>query len=423
MVVLRSNDVCFLGIVRSLAAAGIRAIAVTFSWSGSGPWYSEASRHLDEVHRIANPFEEPQRAADEVAELGAALLERFGERLLVLGSSDTNLVFLRDNATRFARFFRFVGDPAMEEGPFELLHKATCAERLEAGGVSAPFTRHCRSADDVDRIVDEMIYPCVIKPAIKDYGQSFYARHDGDKALSVDGPGELRSRLGEELAAGFDLLVQEKIAFDSVHDEIPFYLYADAGHRIRLAATGVKEKIQPFPFGTATVLRLSYHPELLEHAREVVQALAFRGILMIEFIRDAKDGAWKVIELNPRPWLFVDFYRRFGLNYLGRLVDDRDGQLVAGEDLQTADDETLALPPMHVSLPPACGEYLESLGRAARVQDVRDWLRGIAGARSLTFLDPDDPAPGLAELGDFASRWQLDAGSLVSCVREESCGV
>ena len=37
---------------------------------------------------------------------------------------------------------------------------------------------------------------------------------------------------------------------------------------------------------------------------------------MIEFIKHEKSGKWYVIEINGRPWLMIDFFRRVGFNFL-----------------------------------------------------------------------------------------------------------
>ena len=112
-----------------------------------------------------------------------------------------------------------------------------------------------------------------------------------------------------------------------MHDEVPFYLYADARGEILMASNGIKEVIEPFPFGTAILLRLAWYPELLEAAKTVVNALSYRGILMIEFVRDQRDGNWKVIEVNPRHWLFNGFYAQQGLSYTATLAKDIRGEV------------------------------------------------------------------------------------------------
>lgn len=414
VVVLRSNDICYLGIIRSCAAANVPVISIIFDWEGSGPWYSEHSRHFTESHTIPNPYEYPVAAAAALSEIGEVLKERFGSRLLVLGSSDTNLMFLRDNLEVFSEYFRFMGDRPLELGQFDLLDKGICSARFDEAEVAQPLSVSVSSLENIEEVLANMRFPCVYKPAVKDYRQSFYAAHAGNKAVSVTDASALRVALQSEVEAGFRLLVQEKVEFEGPLEEIPFYLYADKKGKIVQAATAIKEKLQPHPFGTATVLRLSYHPDLLAKAQAVVDALEYRGILMIEFIRDRKDGIWKVIEINPRPWLFVDFFRRCGLNYLACLFDDRDGRMPVAEQKVPENSDNVS--PVHLHFSAACGDYLEKLPGPAKISDVVDWLESVVGTRSLAFLDPSDRAPGLAELSDFAAQWKLDSTNLVEAV-------
>lgn len=418
MVVLRSNDCCFLGIARSCAASGRPIVPIVFDWAGSGPWYSERSNVIPDPLRIPNPYREPERALEAMIEIGRTLLAEWHERLLIVPSSDTNLMFLLDHHEALSPYFRLAGGERFDEARLDVVRKDTAATRMEAAGVAIPGTWACLKPSDIEPIADEIGYPCIYKPVVKDYGQTFYAVHDGLKAIECRDRDELVERLEEELARGFELVVQERVLFASNEEEIPFYLYADADHRIRMAATGIKEKIQPFPYGTATVLRLSWHEELLSLAQEIVEALEWRGILMIEFIRDAADGRWKVIEVNARPWLCVDFYRRSGLNFLDMLYRDWRGELPRGADVVRPSPAILAASPVHVSLPAALSPDLDALARPATIDDVVAWLCRIDGKRSLTFLDPEDPRPGHAELGSLAERHGLDPDELVARVSE-----
>lgn len=421
MVVLRSNDCCFLGIARGCAAAGIPIVPVVFDWPGSGPWYSETSRVVADPVRIPNPYQFADEACEAMVELGRELLEIWGERLMVVPSSDTNLMFLLDHYERLAPYFRLAGARDFDASRLEVVRKDTAAELFASAGVSIPRTLSCLKAGEIEHVAREMTYPCVYKPCAKDYGQSFYAAHAGVKAIECHDAEELAERLEQEVEAGFELVVQEKVSFASVEEEIPFYLYADASHRIRMAATGIKEQIQPPPYGTATVLRLAYHEELLPLAQSVVEALEWRGILMIEFIKDRNDGVWKVIEVNARPWLCVDFYRRSGLNYLQYLYEDWRDERDAWPDLVTPDAGRLEASSVHLNLPASTAADLRAVEGEVTIDDVVASLRAVEGARSLTFLDPQDPEPGRAELRALAEGYGLDGGTLIERVQAELC--
>jgi len=420
---VRANDICFLGTVRACGAAGLACETVVYTWPGAGPWYSEASRWVADSHVIANPFAHAQRACEDLIAVAESVNTRRGALPLAIPSSDTALMFLLDHQARLHGKVRMMGGEGHVRGRLDVTEKHTCATMLAAGGVQIPKTFACLSHAEVEAVVEGVPYPCVYKPTTKDYGQTFYARHAGEKAVSVGDPGTLRRLLHQELDAGFRLVVQERVEFASVHDEIPCYVYVDEDHRIRMAATAVKHTIQPHPYGTATVLYLTWHPELLEHAQRVATALRWRGILMIEFIRDLKDGMWKVIEVNGRPWLFVDFFRRFGLNYLQYLGDDLRGDTSHWPALRVPTPEVLAQQPVHVSLPKAIEPVLAQLDRAPRVEDVVAFLDQLPGAKTLTFLDPTDPKPGHAELEALARQVDLPVGELVGAVERTLHGV
>jgi len=422
MVILRSNDCCFLGIARGCQAAGIPIVPVVFDWEGSGPWYSEESPIVADPVRIPNPYQHSQAACDAMVTLGKSLLSEWGERIMVVPSSDTNLMFLLDHYEAIAPFFRIAGDRNFDDARLEVVRKDTAAALMDSAGVAIPQTLACLKADDIDSVVDEIKYPCVYKPVAKDYGQSFYAAHDGLKAIEVHDPEDLAEKLHAEVAAGFELVVQEKVAFESVEEEIPFYLYADDNFEIRMAATGIKEQIQPPPYGTATVLRLAWHEELVELAADVVRALRWRGILMIEFIRDRNDGRWKVIEVNARPWLCVDFYRRSGLNFVQYLYEDWRDLRSAWPARVVPDEGRLTASSVHLNLPASSFAHLSAIdGRSIEIDDVLKSIRATQGDRSLTFLDPSDPAPGRAELTALAARYSLDADRLIERVQAELC--
>lgn len=398
----------FLGIVRSLAASGVPYSCVTYDWPGSGPWWSEHSRFFDNEIPISNPAEYAQRA---VAELVDSLAPWTGEPPILLPSSDTSLMFLLDNERDFAPVLRVIGDPDFGSFRGDVIDKGRCAQLLEEAGVPAPITASVDRLRDIDAAVKKVPLPAVVKPAVKDYAQSFYRMHGGLKAVSCETAEELRLVLEACVTAGHRLVAQERIPFASASEEIPAYLYVDAHQKPWAYVGAVKERIDPPPFGTATVLRLVDHPDLFECSLRVAEALGWRGMLMVEFIQDERDGEWKVIEVNGRPWLMIDFFRRAGVDFIGALVRDASGGSAPSEVVRLNE----GVDPLHIDVE-TVGDAWASAGRTPTIDSIGTFLDRQHGDISHPFLAPFDRDPGLRRLEDAARRWGLDAGLLVECV-------
>ena len=207
VVVLRSNDICFLGILRCCRDAGLETVSIIFDWPQAPVWYSSHSDCLGERHQIPNPYTDADGAAESLRKILAELYSRYGEKLMVLPSSDTNLMFVMDYFHLFGEYIRIMGGRSFESPRRDVVHKHACATLLaETEPGLAPRTLRCRNTGDIEMILDDIIYPAIYKPAVKDYGQEFYRAHNGSKAIECADPSELRLGLEQEMEAGFDLV-------------------------------------------------------------------------------------------------------------------------------------------------------------------------------------------------------------------------
>lgn len=423
---VRANDLAFLGLLRGIVAAGSEPISVTYTWPGAKPWYSEKSCHFRNVFPIVNPLEDEDEAAARLVILGRALMEKFGKRSLVLPSSDSvQLLFFR-HEKELSPYFDLMGDGNYASFRADITNKGSFFEQLsERHPQLCPVTFWCRNKGDLAQIADKAPFPVVVKPAIKDYQQSFYRLNDGSKAITVEDRETLVSTVDRLLDQGFELVVQERVIFDGVHDEIPFYTYIDRNSRVRLAASGIKEFIQPHPYGTATVLRLSSHPELIENAQKVADAIGWTGTLMIEFIRDKKDGHWKVIEVNTRPWLFHDFYRRFGMDFVPHAVLDHAGELPPATPegaIKIPDQNRLTnVDPTHVELTTIATDICKQENSAQEnTQALKEFVASYSSCHTLPQATAEDPEPARAMIEELACTYSLDKDDLAAFAIDRS---
>jgi D-aspartate ligase len=78
---------------------------------------------------------------------------------------------------------------------------------------------------------------------------------------------------------------------------------------------GAKVREHPARFGTATCCESVCVPELYDLAARLLARIGYTGVSEIEFLRDPRDGRYKLIEINARTWLWVSLARRCGVDY------------------------------------------------------------------------------------------------------------
>ena len=105
VIVMRSNDLSFLGIIRSLGREKIPFRSIVFTWKKANTWFSEKSKYFKKNYSIPNPQENNETALVEMVKIGQLLLKEFKQPLLIIPSSDTNLMFLINNEDTLNKFF------------------------------------------------------------------------------------------------------------------------------------------------------------------------------------------------------------------------------------------------------------------------------------------------------------------------------
>ncbi|MDA8064928.1 MAG: hypothetical protein M0031_05395 [Thermaerobacter sp.] len=160
--------------------------------------------------------------------------------------------------------------------------------------------------------------------------------------------------------------------------------------------TARKLRQRPPRYGTAAMVASEPWPEPEGLARRLLETLDYQGLAQVEFVRDQRDGQWRLLDLNPRPWKWLELTRHAGVDFA-----------------YLAYAATLGLP-----LPPSrqtygarwlhLGEYLGlAPGRGPWPDGSRltaqEWGRLLVGLRPpadchLALWDPADPEPALAYL-------------------------
>jgi hypothetical protein len=176
-----------------------------------------------------------------------------------------------------------------------LFSKNTVMRQITKYGVTAPATLVPDDEGDVLALAHELGNRIVVKGEKGGAAQLVRIVRTPPEALAAWR--ELRDR--ERCYAGRPAL-QEYVAGD-------VYLVGavvDHGRVVRMAAHR-KELMWPPEGGTTVRAVTERHDALIDAASTVFEALDYHGIADLDFIRDERDGTFKFLEINPRPWASI----------------------------------------------------------------------------------------------------------------------
>ena len=271
-----------MSLARSLGRAGA-PVYVLGAESNPARW----SRHC---HRFV-----PISGADVQERTLEWLATRGPREGVVLACEDDGLELIASHrATLAAHGYRAV--EADDEVLLAMLDKQRTYALARELGIQTPFTLVPRSEAELESLVDEIGFPCALKPLHSHH----FARHlPRIKALLASDAEELRRQFARVQALGVEVQLTETIpgpedAFCS------YYSYLDERGEPLLHFNRHKLRQYPTGFGTACYATNEPNDEASELGLRFFQGVGLRGIGNVEFKRDMRDGRLKLIECNAR---------------------------------------------------------------------------------------------------------------------------
>lgn len=222
----------------------------------------------------------------------------------LIGSNDHIVENLSLHAQELAPYYTMSVPP--KEQLYQIIDKANLMQIASTCGTHIPRTCDLNTIEQTK----DFTYPLLIKGR---EGLSFY-KVTHQKAVQVNDEAELLSKSKEISQLTSDVMIQELIPFDRNNRVVSFTCFAVNGE-IKTYWMGQKLREHPIKYGTATMSESVLIPEVLEEAKPLVKTLNYTGICEIEFMRDLRDGYYKLIEINPRTWLWVGLAKECGIDY------------------------------------------------------------------------------------------------------------
>ncbi|MDY0199139.1 MAG: hypothetical protein RBR68_15145, partial [Tenuifilaceae bacterium] len=151
----------------------------------------------------------------------------------------------------------------------------------------------------------------------------------GKKAFLASNKTELQSQF-ELIRSKYDIsktFTQELIPFDGTNKTISYTAFCVNGE-VKAHWAGVKLREHPVQFGTATFAQSVYVGECHKQSVILLKELNYTGVCEVEYLKDPRDGKYKLIEINPRTWLWVGLAKACGVDYAKIIYDYSNGTLI-----------------------------------------------------------------------------------------------
>ena len=356
-----------LDIIRDLAANDVPLLA-----ADANP------RALGLHSRLAAGVVCPDPQEDEEAFIG--FLEQLGPRLprraVLFPTHDQYIWPISKHAKRLERWYRI---PFSRWEIMQRLHdKREQLEAAQSAGVDIPRTVFVDDDDDLARGAEEIGFPAIFKPVESLAFKTRFRRH----VLEIGSRDELL-RVYDKVRDCGTLMLQDIVPGG---DEELYTLgsYLDEQSRPLAQFTGHKLRQHPPQFGHVSMAVSLWVPELAEAGLRLLHELGYHGVSQVEFKRDPRDGAYRLMEINARHWMWHSLATVCGVNLSLAAYRDAIGEPYMAPR-QTDGAKWV------VSLTDA----RDAFGRWRRGQEkLGPWLKSYRGVKVDGLFSLKDPVPG-----------------------------
>jgi predicted ATP-grasp superfamily ATP-dependent carboligase len=289
-----------LAVARSLAPRGVAVYGV----DGHRREIGHASRWIRHDPRIAYRDAGPELLEGLLA-FGAE--QPLAPVLFVAG--DPYIDFVADHHAALRRHF-VLQDSMRPEVSSLFVNKRTFYERCLELGIAMPATFFATDEREAERAAGSLRYPAIVKPTLVHLVRE---RLRGQKLVEVHDADTLLTWWRRIRNWGCDSVLQEVIVGPEANIFVAA-VYTDSDLEVRSLFTARKNRQYPPMFGSGSYMEACWSDEIAALSTDLVRKLGYRGICGTEYKFDPRDGAWKLIELNPRPTLWYSLARAAGVD-------------------------------------------------------------------------------------------------------------
>jgi D-aspartate ligase len=295
-VLIFGAHIAALGVLRMLTERGIESYVVdaTSNIIVRSRWYRPAERTLPE-------------SSDSDA-LAAYLRSLRMPRAVLIPCSDQWALAVAGLPQQTRQ--RYPASLAPRDVVEQLVDKDGFRALVDRLGIPRPRTLPLRSPADLDLATDEDLANGFLKPT----ESALHNRRFGTKGFFIDSRDAAVRLLEQASAAGITFMLQEwipgnmskTILIDGFVDREGTITTMVARRRVRMDPPRLANTCSDVTIPLAEV------SECIAAFRTLLAEVDYRGIFNVEFKFDERDGQFKIIEVNPRPFWLIGHIARAG---------------------------------------------------------------------------------------------------------------
>jgi D-aspartate ligase len=364
-------------------AHGSLEIARSLGRRGIPVWLITADNPLPSLSRyIERSLSWPGPWADGAARFLIELSRRYGlDGWVLFAGSDEDLCFIAQNHAALGAAFTLT-TPTWDKIRWTYDKRCMNAHAAELG-IARPLSRYPQTRDDLSEL--GIPFPVILKPTVHK-GRNAFA---DAKAWRVDDQSALIARYEEAKAlVGADsIMIQELIPGDGMA-QFSYAAVWDCGRPVG-SLVARRQRQYPIEFGfTSTFVETIELTEVEAIASRFLNSLEFSGLVEIEFKYDARDGSYKILDVNARAWTWIALGAAAGVDFPAL-----QWRLTLGENI--------------APLAARCGVRWRYFSRdlAASIREMLafrlspiTYLRSLRRSSASAVLAWDDPWPAILDL-------------------------
>lgn len=290
-----------IGIVRSLAKKGIQV----YAYDTEGKYKIGKTRYAS-----CGICPSPVSEEDELLKFLANLSRNLGKKAVLYAGSDDFVYFISKNRYVLSQNYKFLlPEHSLVEA---VLDKRLTYELAVKSNLPCPKTFAIQDEKQLKQIIDQITFPCILKPVHSSYFRSHIDTRLYKKAIVV----QHASKLWEEYLfyrSFGELMIQEIIPGE---DNSIYSIKTFFDDQMNLIGLWMNQKLHQFPphYGSSALVLSKRNEEVIQTAIPFLKKIQFKGLAIAEFKRDPRDGQLKFIEINPRIGLTQALSSSIGVN-------------------------------------------------------------------------------------------------------------